>query len=185
VALFFQTATWSADGFVFSKSLAARVWLRSAISLPRQAWFRKKTPFLRLFLLYIFWNCRICTLKGKSHMITSTSSATLSTVNGYQPTIATPVQGNASSAESETPPDTVHLSPTAQVTALQQQGLSVNQIALSMDLTTAEVNSYLGITTAISGGVVQSPPTAPSNPDPATQAPATAGSQKAKAAGSL
>jgi len=49
VALFFQTATWSADGFVFSKSLSARVWLRSAISLPRQALFRKKRLFFAFF----------------------------------------------------------------------------------------------------------------------------------------
>ena len=87
-------------------------------------------------------------------MITITSSNSLSTVNGYQPTPAVPSQGNRSTSASgsASASDTVQLSLTAQATAMQQEGMSVAQIASSMDLTTAEVDSYLGIATSIPSG---------------------------------
>ena len=61
-------------------------------------------------------------------------------------------QGNTSNS----PPaavansDTSILSDTAQATVLFQQGMSISMIAYSMDLTTAEVNGYLGISTLTS-----------------------------------
>jgi hypothetical protein len=84
-------------------------------------------------------------------MITITSSNSLSAVNGYQPTPAVQSQGNTSTSASgsASASDTVQLSLTAQATAMQQEGMSVAQIASSMDLTTAEVDSYLGIATSI------------------------------------
>jgi hypothetical protein len=80
-------------------------------------------------------------------MITITSSNSLSTVNGYQPTPAVQSQGNTSTSASgsSSGSDTVQLSLTAQAAAMQQQGMSVAEIASSMALTTAEVDSYLGI----------------------------------------
>src|ERR1700728_2579472 len=87
-------------------------------------------------------------------MITITSSNSLSTVNGYQPTSAVQSQGNTftDASGSASGSDTVQLSPTAQATAMQQQGMSVMEIASSMDLTTAEVDSYLGIAASTSSG---------------------------------
>ena len=48
--------------------------------------------------------------------------------------------------------DTVALSGKAQATLLHQQGLSVQEIATSLELTTAEINSYLRIITTTGGG---------------------------------
>ena len=85
-------------------------------------------------------------------MITST----LSTAAGYQPVYGLPSQEQFSqpslASASASSDDNVQLSTTAQATAMQQQGLSVSQIAASMDLTTAEIDSYLDITTTTSGG---------------------------------
>jgi len=87
-------------------------------------------------------------------MITITSSNPLSTVNGYQPTPAVQSQGNTSTGVlgSASSSDTVQLSPTAQASAMQQQGMSVTEIASSMGTTTAEVDSYLGIVASSSSG---------------------------------
>jgi hypothetical protein len=92
-------------------------------------------------------------------MITTTSSNSLSTVNGYQPTPAVQSQGSMapSATGSASIADTVQLSLTAQVTAMQEQGMSATEIASSMGMTTAEVDSYLGIAASIpSGGGIPS-----------------------------
>lgn len=87
-------------------------------------------------------------------MITNTLSSTLSPVNYGQSTAALQPQSNASSQSSlsSTGTDSVQLSSTAQVSAMHQQGMNVNSIAANMGLTAAEVDSYLGITTASSSG---------------------------------
>ena len=87
-----------------------------------------------------------------------TNNSTSSTVGGYQPTPGLQNLGNASGSSSGNAPvaDTVQLSTTAQVTAMYTDGMSVQEIASSMGLTTPQVNSYLGISTsgtAAGGGV--------------------------------
>jgi len=90
-------------------------------------------------------------------MTTITSSNSLSTGSAYQPTPSVQSSGNTSTGASgsASASDTVQLSLTAQAAAMQQEGMSVAQIASSMDLTTAEVDSYLGIVTSIpsAGGI--------------------------------
>jgi hypothetical protein len=62
----------------------------------------------------------------------ATSSAPISTVQ--------PAQKTAS------PADTVKLSQAGQVHLLKQQGQSISQIATSLSITAATIDSYLGIT---------------------------------------
>jgi hypothetical protein len=67
---------------------------------------------------------------------------------------AQPTQVNNTAATAAAAPasDTVTLSPTAQAAALQQQGLTINEIATNLGVTTATVDGYLDITTAVSSG---------------------------------
>jgi hypothetical protein len=120
-------------------------------------------------------------------MITSTSSSALSSLNYGQLSIATQAQSNSASQSptSLTSSDSVQLSDTAQVAAMNQQGMSVKFIASNMGLTTAEVDSYLGIT-ASSGGASTpvkggGPPAAPSQAASASKAPAVKTSSPVKA----
>jgi hypothetical protein len=85
-------------------------------------------------------------------MITISSDTTSSAVNGYQPAALVQSLGNTSASPSASASDTVQLSLTAQVAALQQEGMSVSEIASSTGLTTAQVDSYLGIAAASSSG---------------------------------
>lgn len=112
-------------------------------------------------------------------MITITSSNSLSTVNGYQPTPAVQSEGTTSTNTSGSAPvsDTVQLSLTAQVTAMQEQGMSVTEIASSMGMTTSEVDTYLGIAAASStGGGIPAGGGASHAPAPLRSAGAAAGS---------
>ena len=81
-------------------------------------------------------------------MITTTSFPTSGT-----PTIdASSLQTAATrpSRQAFSSSDTVHLSQTAQATALHHQGMSVKQIAANLGITAQEVDSYLGIMTVSS-----------------------------------
>ena len=80
---------------------------------------------------------------------TSSVSASAAQFNAVQPLGTSSPSSSAVTSAS----DSVQLSPTAQATALYQQGLTVKAIATDMGLTTAEVDSYLAITTSISTGV--------------------------------
>lgn len=61
------------------------------------------------------------------------------------PSVSAPT--NTASAET-LPQDTVELSEAQRVYQLYSQGLQVSQIAFQLGLSVAEVNSYLGISTA-------------------------------------
>jgi hypothetical protein len=66
------------------------------------------------------------------------------TVDAYQSTYGLQLSsGNAQTG------DSVQLSPSAQIAAMHTDGMTVNQIAANAGLTTAEVDSYLGITTTV------------------------------------
>ena len=111
-------------------------------------------------------------------MISIMSSNSVSTVNGYQPTPAVQSQGitSTSVSGSASASDTVQLSLTAQATTMQQEGMSVEEIASNMDLTTAEVDSYLGIATSIPAGGGISSGVGASNTSAPAQSAATASS---------
>jgi hypothetical protein len=81
-----------------------------------------------------------------NHLFSAAASYTSATQSSRN-TLSQPVSTGIASGS-----DTVALSSTAQATTLHQQGLSVQQIASILDLTTAEVNGYLGTTTAASSG---------------------------------
>jgi len=85
------------------------------------------------------------------HVINSISSSSTS-----QLTLAPVVSGTNSSStaqvtSSSSPTDSVSLSPAAQAAALEQQGMSVKAIALQMNISVQQVDSYLGINSG-SGG---------------------------------
>ena len=79
------------------------------------------------------------------------TNKTSTTVDGYRSTYGLQNSGNVSSSSSGNAQagDSVQLSPSAQVAAMHTNGMTVNQIAANEGLTTAEVDSYLGITTAV------------------------------------
>lgn len=74
-------------------------------------------------------------------------SSALSSAGAVTATSKPAQRNNTSTAGTATGSDTVSLSPTAQATALQQQGLTVNEIASFLGLTTATVDGYLDLTT--------------------------------------
>jgi hypothetical protein len=76
-------------------------------------------------------------------MATSISSLSAS-FSIAQTTTAEPQAKAPSTSQQEA--DTVEISDSAQAIALNQQGQSVSQIAVSLGITTQEVDSYLGIT---------------------------------------
>jgi hypothetical protein len=67
--------------------------------------------------------------------------------SGIEPTL--PVPHPSATGNSGTGNDGVTLSETAQVSLMQQEGMSVSEIATELDLTTAVVSSDLGIAAAI------------------------------------
>lgn len=75
----------------------------------------------------------------------ATSIPSLSASFSIAQTTAAEPQAKAPST-SQQEADTVVISDSAQAIALSQQGQSVSQIAVSMGITTQEVDSYLGIT---------------------------------------
>lgn len=79
---------------------------------------------------------------------------TTTTVDAYQSTYGLQNSGSVASSSSVNtqPTDSVQLSATASVAAMHSDGMTVNQIAASSGLTTAEVDSYLGISTSATAG---------------------------------
>ena len=74
-----------------------------------------------------------------SYPATDLSLSTTITI-ASQASISTPIPATPATIE----PDTVHLSQSAQVLLLSQQGQSASQIGGSLGLTTAEVDADLG-----------------------------------------
>jgi predicted transcriptional regulator len=79
--------------------------------------------------------------------IMATSISSLSASFSIAQTTTAEPQAKVSSS-SQQAVDTVEISDSAQAIALNQQGQSVSQIAVSLGITTQEVDSYLGITPA-------------------------------------
>ena len=67
--------------------------------------------------------------------------------SGIEPTL--PVPHPSATGNAGTGNDGVTLSETAQVSLMEQEGMSVSEIATELDLTTAVVSSDLGIAAAI------------------------------------
>jgi hypothetical protein len=123
------------------------------------------------------------------------SSISFSAFSSVSPITATaqPTQANNKTVATAAPAsDTVSLSPTAQATALQQQGFTVNEIASTLGLTTATIDSYLDIATATTSGggapsgraVHSGAPPAAAHASSSTAASNTAASGKSTAAAS-
>ena len=87
-------------------------------------------------------------------MIVSTSNNSISPIiSSGQISGGIAAQGStASNTRSNTysDADTVQLSPTAQASAMHDQGLSVQEIAYSLGVTNQVVDGYLGIATSVS-----------------------------------